>query len=310
MLSASGDQYQLEFASTKGLFRATIAQVGASLRAMSVDDIDLVIGYEIDEPAPLCAGIVMAPWPNRIDGGKWQYQGKTLEVDITIHSQQNANHGFLGRYPFRLVAQEASSVTLGATIFPREGYPFLLELEVTYRLSEDGLEVAHRAVNHSSAAAPYAIGGHAYFQFSTTATEDLIIRNEAKTFVKCDERQIPIEWVPTPTDQYNLVEGVRIGDHFFDDDFSELVRDAAGRAHTYLTGNDGRGLDVWQDEKFDHVVLFTPSFFPTKNGPVYAAAIEPQTAAPNAFNNGDGLTWIEPNAQFSASWGVALVGFN
>jgi aldose 1-epimerase len=310
MLSASGDQYQLEFISSSGIFRATIAQVGASLRALSIDDIDLVVGYELDEPAPLCAGIVMAPWPNRIDGGKWLYQGETLEVDITIHSQQNANHGFLGRYPFSLVAQDTASVTLGATIFPREGYPFLVELEVTYSLGESGLEVAHRATNRSAAAAPYAIGGHAYFQFSTTPTADLVIRSEAKTFVKCDERQIPTDWVATPTDQYNLAEGVRIADHFFDDDFSELPRDAAGRAHTYLTAPDGRGLAVWQDEKFDHVVLFTPDFFPTKNGPVYAAAIEPQTAAPNAFNNGDGLAWIEPNAQFTASWGVSLVGFN
>jgi aldose 1-epimerase len=107
-----------------------------------------------------------------------------------------------------------------------------------------------------------------------------------------------------------LAEGVRIVDHFFDDDFSELPRDSAGRAHTYLTAPDGRGLAVWQDEKFDHVVLFTPDFFPTKNGPVYAAAIEPQTAAPNAFNNGDGLAWIEPSAEFTASWGVSLVGFH
>lgn len=310
MLSASGDQYQLEFASSKGIFRATIAQVGASLRALSIDNIDLVVGYEVDEPAPLCAGIVMAPWPNRIDGGKWQYEGKTLEVDITIHSQQNANHGFLGRYPFHLVSSDSASVTLGASIFPREGYPFLVELEVTYRLSETGLEVAHRANNRSAAAAPYAIGGHAYFQFSTTPTADLMLSSEAKTFVKCNDRQIPVEWVPTPTDRYNLSAGVRVADHFFDDDFSELPRDDAGRAHTYLTAPDGRGLDVWQDEKFDHVVLFTPDFFPTKNGPVYAAAIEPQTAAPNALNNGDGLAWIGSGQEFTASWGVALVGFN
>ena len=308
MNSASGRQHHISFNSSKGLLKATIAEVGASLREFRLGEIDLVVGYEIDEPAPLCAGIVMSPWPNRIDGGKWVYQGKTLEVDITIHSQQNANHGFLGRYPFHLVRETSSSVTLGATIWPREGYPFLVELEVTYSLDENGLTVAHEAVNKSTVAAPYAIGGHAYFQFSAVPTKDLILKTEAGTFVKCDERQIPTDWVPTPTDSYNLAEGVKVGDHFFDDDFCDLARDAQGRAHTYLTAADGRGLDVWQDEKFTHVVLFTPSFFPTKNGPVYAAAVEPQTAAPNAFNNGDGLAWIEPGQKFAASWGVSLVG--
>jgi aldose 1-epimerase len=212
----------------------------------------------------------------------------------------------MGRHPYQLVTQTASSVTLGATIFPREGYPFLVETTVTYSLDEDGLTVSHTAVNKSEKAAPFALGGHAYFQFSAVPTADLLIKTNAKTFVKCNERQIPVEWVPTPTDEYNLAEGVRIGDHFFDDDFKDFERDAEGLGHTYLTAPDGRGLDVWQDESFGHVVLFTPDFFPTKNGNVYAAAIEPQTAAPNAFNNGDGLVWLETGKQFSAAWGVRV----
>lgn len=306
MHSASGQQFRLSFSTPKGELQATIAQVGASLREFKIGDIDLVVPYAEDQPAPLCAGIVMAPWPNRIDGGKWQFEGQTLEVDITIHDQQNANHGFLGRFPYSLVSQTDSSVTLGATIYPREGYPFLVETTVTYQLDESGLTVSHTAVNHSDKAAPFAVGGHAYFQFSEAPTKELTIKTNAKTWLKCNERQIPTDWLPAPTDEYNLNEGVRVGDHFFDDDFTDFDRDSQGLAHTYLTAPDGRGLDVWQDEKFGHVVLFTPDFFPTKNGPVYAAAIEPQTAAPNAFNNGDGLAWLITGEQFSAAWGVRV----
>lgn len=306
MPTASGQQFRLSFASSKGLIQATIAQVGASLREFKINDIELVVPYAEDEPAPLCAGIVMAPWPNRIDGGKWQYEGNTLEVDITIHSQQNANHGFMGRFPYSLIEQAESSVTLGGVIYPREGYPFLVETTVTYSLSESGLTVSHTAKNQSDKKAPYAVGGHAYFQFSAEPTADLVIRTNAKTWLKCDERQIPTDWLPTPTDSYNLAEGVRIADHFFDDDFTDFDLDQDGLGHTYLTTASGQGLDVWQDQTFKHVVLFTPNFFPTKNGPVYAAAIEPQTAAPNAFNNGDGLAWIEPGAEFKAAWGVTI----
>ncbi|MEY4366838.1 MAG: hypothetical protein RLZ28_253 [Actinomycetota bacterium] len=309
MTSATGQQYELHHTSAVlGDLKATVAQVGASIRQFSVGTIDLVQGYAVDQPAPFCAGVVMSPWPNRIDGGRWNYRGKTLQFDINVVNQQNANHGLLLDYRYELVSRTPSSVTLGATIFPREAYPFLVETTVTYALGETGLTVTHSAINRSTADAPYAVGGHPYFKFSEVDAAELIVSNQAKTRTTVDERQIPNGEEATEGTIFDLRAGVRLPAVFIDQDFTDLEFDEAGHAHTFLLTEQGRGLDVWQDETFKHVVIFTPAYFPTESGgKTYAAAIEPSTAAPNAFNTGKNLAWLKTDDLFKASWGVTPI---
>jgi aldose 1-epimerase len=79
-------------------------------------------------------------------------------------------------------------------------------------------------------------------------------------------------------------------------------------AHTLILTTDARGLDIWQDRNFGHVVLFTPSFFDTIDGGfTHAIAVEPSSAAPNAFNSGKNLLWLEPGAKFEAHWGARVL---
>jgi len=304
MTSASGQQHELHYTSAAlGELKATIAAVGASLRQMSVGDIEVVQGFALDQWAPFCAGAVMSPWPNRIDGGRWVYKGQELQFNLNIVSQQNANHGLLLEHPYEVISRTPHSVTLGATIYPRQAYPFLIETTVTYALGENGLTVTHTAINRSSEPAPYAVGGHPYFKFSAVAPETLIVKSAAKTRTTVDERQIPTGEEATLGTQFDLRAGVRLPDVFIDQDFTDLERDDSGNAHTFLLAPDGRGLDVWQDATFKHVVIFTPGFFPTEDGgQTYTAAIEPSTAAPNAFNTGKNLAWLANGEHFSASW--------
>ncbi|MEO0025109.1 MAG: hypothetical protein RL196_1550 [Actinomycetota bacterium] len=309
MTLASGQQYELHYTSASlGELKATIAQVGASLRQMSVGSIELVQGYSAEQWAPYCAGQVMSPWVNRIDGGKWNYQGQTLQFNLNIVSQQNANHGLLLEHPYDLISRTPHSVTLGATVFARQAYPFNVETTVTYSLGEDGLTVTHSAINRSGVEAPYAVGGHPYFKFSEVDAAELIIKSQAKTRTTVNERQIPVGQEATAGTEFDLREGIRLPDVFIDQDFTDLERDAEGKAHTYLLTSEGRGLDVWQDATFKHVVIFTPGFFPREEGgQTYTAAIEPSTAAPNAFNNGTNLHWLKKDELFTASWGVTPI---
>jgi len=309
MTSASGQQFELHYTSALlGDLKATIAQVGASLRQMSVGTIELVQGFAEDQWAPFCAGAVMSPWPNRIDGGKWVYDGQARQFNINIVAQQNANHGLLLEHPYDLISRTPHSVTLGATIYARHAYPFTVETTVTYSLGETGLTVTHSAINRSASDAPYAVGGHPYFKFSAVAPETLVVKNSAKTRTTVDERQIPTGEEATEGTVFDLRAGVRLPDVFIDQDFTDLEYDAEGHAHTYLLTQDGRGLDVWQDQTFKHVVIFTPGFFPAEDGSLtYTAAIEPSTAAPNAFNTGKNLAWLKNNELFTASWGVTPI---
>ena len=292
--------------SENGLIAAEISRVGAALRYLAIDEVELVEPGKFDSLSPFCEGVIMSPWPNRIDGGKWQYQGRTLELPINLHEQQNANHGLLMAHQYEVVAQSDSSVTLGALIHARLGYPFEVYTTVTYALVETGLSITHTAENRSAADAPYALGGHPYFKIAGVETEDLYLRSAAETVLVVDDRQIPIGTMPTEHSRFDLRSGVRVGDNFLDHDFTDLPRDSDGLAHTYLTAPDGRGFDIWQDEEFKHVVIFTPDFYWDELGSEkrYACAIEPQTSGPNSFNSGEDLNWLKQGQQFVATWGI------
>jgi aldose 1-epimerase len=305
MTHATGEQFVLTHQSPIGELTATITQVGAALRLFSVNGIDLVEPYSAEVKAPYCAGQVMAPWVNRLDGGRWTYKGEVLQNPITIVDQDNANHGLLLDHIYDVVSQSASAVTLLGLISPTAGYPFEVSTTVTYELTDSGLVVTHRAVNKSAEAAPYATGAHPYFKFGAVDSADLILSSEAATLTVVNPRQIPVAEAATLGSALDLRGGVRVGDQHIDEDFANLPRDEKGNAHTYLRATDGRGLDVWQDEQFKHVVIFTPNFFPTIDGGVTSvAAIEPSTGAPNAFNSGRDLLWLEPGVEFVGRWGV------
>ena len=307
MVPASGEQHVLSFTSSRGVYRAVIAQVGASLRVLEFNGIELVEPYDENQSKPLCAGAIMSPWVNRLDGGRWTYRGESLQNDINIVDQHNANHGLLLDHPYVATAKTDSSVTLRATIEPSGGYPFLLDTSVTYSLDEDGLTVTHRATNRSDEAAPYATGAHPYFKFSAVPTGELKVFTKAATQIVTDSRQIPVSTRATAGTELDFRNGISVAQGCIDEDFTDLARDAHGNAHTFLTDDSGWGLDVWQDSTFAHVVIFTPSHFPSANGSaVHAAAIQPSTAAPNAFNSGDGLIWLEPGVPFEARWGVRV----
>jgi len=307
MISATGQQFSLRHVSVNNSWEATIAQVGAAIRELSVNGVQLVEGWHVEDYPQYCPGVVMAPWANRIDGGRWNYAGRTRQFNINIVDQQNANHGLLMDYPYTVVEQTESSVTLAATIFPRDAYPFLVETTVRYALNEDGLTVTHTAVNRSADPAPYGVGGHPYFKFSKVPTQDLTLTLSAKSYLPTDDRQIPTGIDPVDGTRFDLRAGGKIKDNFIDQNYTNLDFGTDGLAHTTLTTDAGEGVDVWQDHNFKHVVIFSPSFYPTRDGQVYAAAIEPATLGPNAFNTGDDLMWLATGQEWSGSWGVGLV---
>jgi aldose 1-epimerase len=302
------DRFTLQLATEATKLNATIARVGAALVSLTANGVELIEPGNLEAVGPYCEGIVMAPWPNRLEDGKWSHKGQTLEFPINLQSQQNANHGLLIDHPYDLVAATESSVTLGALIHARLAYPFNVYTTVKYQLVSSGIVVTHTAENLSEDEAPFAVGGHPYFQIAGVPTADLTLRSDAATVLEVNERQIPVGKSATAGTRFDMRAGVRVGDNFYDHDFTDLPRDESGIAHTFLTAPDGRGFDVWQGEEFKHVVIFSPDFYWDKSSDStrVALAIEPQTAGANAFKTGEDLKWLKNGEVFSASWGVNL----
>jgi aldose 1-epimerase len=286
----------------RGGVTARIAQVGASLRHLTVGGVDIVPPYPDDVPTPMASGVVLAPWPNRIRDGIWQDGEITRALAITETKFHNASHGLLRFTAYDIVEQTEDAVTLAATIFPQTGYPYLVATTVRYALTDAGIDVTHTLTNHSADAAPVALGIHPYLTIGDADPRGLVLRLPAESFFETDERMLPIGESPV-ADGTDLREGRRLGDLQLDTGFANLRRDADGFVRTTLTAPDGRAVTLQQGAGLDYVQAFTTDRYP---GQSLVVAVEPMSAPADAFNSGRGLRRLVRDESWTLEWGIRL----
>jgi aldose 1-epimerase len=302
MRAPTGEQYRLTRSTLLGDASAVIVEVAASIREFRIGGVELTEPYAEFSTPPFGDGIVLVPWPNRVEDGVWKLDGETQQLDITEPDKHNAIHGLLRYTPYRLLARTDDSVTQGATVFPQPGYPFLLETSVRHELTDDGMTVTHRITNESDLPAPVAIGTHPFFQLGDVATEDLTLTVHAGSRFPVDERLNPSAEIAVDGTDYDLRAGRKVADLNLDDAFGDVK--PVDQVTAVLTAPDGRSVALWQDESFPYVQIFTTRKFPRGTNFVTAIAMEPMTAPANAFNSGQSLKWLNPGETWQAAWGI------
>lgn len=295
----TGNQIHLTLGAAGRAVTADIAQVGASLRGLTVDGVDLIARYPLGSPTPSGSGIVLVPWPNRIRDGRWSAKDEQHELWITEPKLHNAIHGLL-RYTAYSVAEVDGAVTMRAAVYPQPGYPFTLETAVTYALTEEGITVTHVIRNSGELAAPVAIGVHPFLALGDVAAAELTLTSPGATVITVDDRLLPTGTAPVPA-PLDLRAGRVLADLELDHAYTDLQRESDGRVHHTLRAADGRSVTLWQDAAFDFVQFYTSRSYPGRD---VALACEPMTAPADAFNSGVGVRWLEPDTTFTATWGI------
>jgi galactose mutarotase-like enzyme len=82
---------------------------------------------------------VLAPWPNRLGGGRYAFDGREAHAALDEPENGTAIHGLVRWMPWRLVSAATDAVVLACVLHPQPAYPWRLELMVSYRLGPDGL---------------------------------------------------------------------------------------------------------------------------------------------------------------------------
>ncbi len=307
MRAPTGEQYPLSLTIEGRAVSAVVTQVAAGIRSLEVDGVALVESFPESATPPGAAGIVLVPWPNRVAGGAWMLDGARQQLDVTEPKTGNAIHGLLRNTGYRLLEQERHRVKQGATIFPQHGYPFLLETTVEHALTPEGMTVTHTLRNDSAVSAPAAVGAHPYLALGGVRTEELVLTIDAATRFLTDDKQIPVSEEAVAGTDFDLTQGRRVGGLEIDHGFGG-VRTTDGRSTQSLEAPDGRRVELWADEDFRFVQVFTPQNFAAPEGARQAVAIEPMTAPANAFNSGEGLRWLEPGETWTLAWGIRFRG--
>jgi aldose 1-epimerase len=221
VIAPSGEQHVLAF----GDQRAAVVEVGGGLRAYSVGAREILDGYAEDEMCKSGRGQVLAPWPNRIEGGVYTFDGVDYGLALTEPAAGNAIHGLVRWAGWSLLERDEARVAMGYLLHPQPGYPFTVRLRVEYALGADGLSVLTTAVNEGDRTCPFGVGHHPYIAAPTGRVDDLTL------------------------------DGEPMGDRVLDD---PQRMDAPWR----LRIDD---VTVWADEQWKHVQLFTGDPLPDVN---------------------------------------------
>lgn len=292
-------------------YRAVVASVGASLRVLEFEGRDLVVPFDADEVRPGYRGVTLAPWPNRIVDGAYAFAGTEHQLPLTEPSRGHALHGLLAWAEFadRVVADDR--VVLAAVIEPQSGYPFRVEVEVEYRLAEDGLTQTVTARNLGSDAAPWGTGPHPYLVAGPSGVgrvDDWTLALPAsEVLTVTEDRLSPIAVEPVSQHpEWDFREPRVIGDVFIDHAFTALDR-TDGIAEVRLVDAEGTGVALSWDEGCRWVQIHTADVPTDAAVHRIGLAVEPMTCPPDAFNTGVDLVVVEPGAAHAASWRFSAI---
>jgi len=298
----SGTQHSI----SHGGYHATIASIGASLRELSFDGRDLVVPFDADELRPHYRGVTLAPWPNRVTDGRYEFGGEAFQLSLTEPARGHALHGLASWLEFSLVSSASDSVTLEATIEPQAGYPWRVLVSVTNTLSDAGLATTVTATNLSDTAAPFGTGPHPYLVAGPGRVDDWTFELPAATVLQVTpDRLIPTELLDVESPGFDWRTPRPVGDTFVDHAFTDLSRDAKGVATVRLLSGD-TGVEMTWGPECPWVQIHTADQ-PDPARSRLGLAVEPMTCPPDAFNSGTDLILIGSGASTSAGWVIRAI---
>ncbi|NMN00437.1 aldose epimerase [Bifidobacterium sp. DSM 109958] len=293
----TGQQYSIAF----GDYKAVVTELGATLRKLTYKGKDVIVPLGPDDPVTCCHGQILVPFPNRIKGGEYTFEGRTYTLPIDEHERNNAIHGYGYRSFWTLEELTETSVTQSWRVPYLLGYPFDVIVTAKRELTADGLEMTISATNNGDSDAPWALAIHPWLANGFGGYGDEIDGHNAQcrltipadTHVTIDENLIPTGTEPVDGTKYDLRNGELLVNQPFDDAWTDVHHDENGRVTATFVRPDGLTVHVGGDETVTSFQVCTGTGFPAYKHPA-GTAVEPQTAYANAFNTGNQLIVIKP----------------
>jgi aldose 1-epimerase len=297
-VAPTGEQVEL----VHGDQRAVVVEVGGGLRAYAAGQRELLDGYDVDAMSTSGRGQLLIPWPNRLQDGRYEFDGRRHQLALSEPEHGNAIHGLVRWTRWFVREREADRVLLEHVLHPQPGYPFSLALEVEYALAADGLSVRTTATNIGVDACPYGAGVHPYLTVGTPSVDAAILTSPGATVIRSDDRGLPVGTDRVERTPFDFRRARAIAATTLDHAFTDLERGDDGLARVELRHPDGSGVVLWVDDGYRYLMLFTGDPLPDVGR--RSLAVEPMTCPPNAFRTGESLVRLEPGETHTARWGL------
>ncbi|MEP7352356.1 MAG: aldose 1-epimerase [Acidobacteriota bacterium] len=267
---------------------------------------------------PQLSGIpFLAPWANRLDQDAFYANGKKYNFDMELGNVRGdvPLHGLLTGTPYwevtSVIADKSSARYTARLQFWKHPelmaqWPFAHEYEMTYRLQNGELQVTLTVINLSTEAMPVVIGFHPYYQIPGVPRDQWVGHIPARRHVTADSRLIP-------TGEYTAMELAKefpLQGRTLDDGFTDLERDADGRAHFYIKSGNMK-VETSFGPKYPVAVVWEPN---SQGQPQPFICFEPMSGVTSATNLSQagkypGLQTVAPGARWTESFWVKGTGF-
>lgn len=223
----------------------------------------------------------MAPWPNRLEDGQWQFDGKRFSASVNDLNGNNANHGLAFDKLFEIKSDGSANVTFATSLRKEVSYPFEVQVELSYHITDNGLSVELSVINHENFAVPFAAGLHPYF----VCDDDSLLELHARKFVQKNSRGLPIAEIEIDASGTVRFGQNRIQDLQIDDCVFDFETNAGSEICTELI-HESRKLRVklCQSQNLNHLMIF--KYQDKLNRTLLA--LEPQSAKANALRSEPG----------------------
>jgi aldose 1-epimerase len=232
-------------------------------------------------------GSKLSPFVCRLKDGQYHF-GQQWYTTSKFFLEKHAIHGLIYDAAFTVTNKWADEKSAGVTLSYQytatdNGYPFKYTCAVTYELKkENALTVTTTITNNDEGIIPMQDGWHPYFTFGGSIN-DLQFEFQSKEIVEFDSGLLPTGKL-IPYEEFGSLKkiGTTELDNCFTVNFAEcqpmcVLRDVTKKLQ----------IEIHPDKMYPYLQIYTP---PHRN----SIAIENLSGAPDAFNNGMGVTVLTP----------------
>ena len=276
-----------------GIVAGIVPSAGAILNALTVNGVNIIDGYQDagDFRERVHQGFrsaKLSPFVCRLNQATYSWQGRQYRLDKFLLNG-SALHGILYDVKFDVITEKQG--TEGASVVLRyqyngdhPGYPFPFNCTVAYSLEKEGkLTISTHVSNpvNATGSLPIVDGWHPYFRLGGKA-DDWWLQIASDKMMEYNEQLIP---TGNYLDNAVFAEGRLIGDMALDNGF--LLQEGLAPLAVLRNPSNGLGIKFLSQLNYPYLQLYIP-------GDRESIAIENLSGAPDAFNNGIGLTILEP----------------
>lgn len=252
---------------------------------------------------------ILFPFPGRIPGTSFVWQGKTYPLEPG-DNRGNAIHGFVHTRPWQVIEQGPTRVVGQFHAGRDDGslkhrWPADFRITATYELEAQSLKMHYLIENPGDTPLPCGLGTHPYFRLPLGSKDAgaCIVR------LPVSERWELIDMLPTGRclsveNPERLAAGQPFGDLKYDDVFAGLEFEDGWCRPSLTDPSSGATVTISFDDAFRECVVYTP---PHRE----AICIEPYTCVPGAIELAgrgidSGLRIVPPGDSFAAQVEIAL----